>query len=685
MANITYNIYRRYSKTEKPLPVATGLANLEYKISNVDYDRDVYISVSKVIGKLEVFGEEYKYFIPFQTPTVTATYSTGVINITWNNPILVEEMHLYISSNPITEDLLPPSIPLNITSKSTSINRVLADNELVYIRIGTVRNNKMKLSGETYAFNGTAWTPDDLQSAKIYLLADDVNETGNIIEWVCRKTGIKFTQATAANQPKADNTLGYRMCKFDSTDTLETKDVAITSMMSNVSSGYIFSVAKRDVDYTATSSRSIFLFLSNTTNWRFGLGFDEGNSYLNRFIVGARRLDADSWTGLASTTTFDKNPHIVYGDTNHTSTTNSLIIDGQQLLSANTTKGVGVTSNTPSASVRIGGAIDGMIGTIVFGNDIPEIMDRLRLEGWAAHKYGLTSNLPDNHPFRYKPPLMNEFVVDHTAEFNFTDNSMHINWNGIGDYDEVRYYKSTEPLTNIQSYDPITTVTDGSVEYIDADVIPGVTYYTAVGIFQNNDLKYSSHATKTIPNTRMNIFVNNGVIVDNGVEKATLNWVGTPVVDGNEIVLNGTQWINIYNEIFNFGNNPFDVEFDLMFTNLTGYRMLLNANSYPNNNYTQFGTNTGRLFFNDAQTQGGSFTSGYQFELNTQYTIGLRRTEKNEFMMLVNGDIIDSKLLKPTDIINYNIVSGGTRLFNITWSNQTAPFIGRVKRFTLKI
>ncbi len=35
--------------------------------------------------------------------------------------------------------------------------------------------------------------------------------------------------------------------------------------------------------------------------------------------------------------------------------------------------------------------------------------DRIEVEGYLAHKWGVTHLLPDNHPYRYKPPKMTRY------------------------------------------------------------------------------------------------------------------------------------------------------------------------------------------------------------------------------------------------------------------------------------
>ena len=47
--------------------------------------------------------------------------------------------------------------------------------------------------------------------------------------------------------------------------------------------------------------------------------------------------------------------------------------------------------------------LTGKIGDVIFVNGV-SATDRQRVEGYLAHKWGLTANLPSDHPFRNQPP-----------------------------------------------------------------------------------------------------------------------------------------------------------------------------------------------------------------------------------------------------------------------------------------
>ena len=46
---------------------------------------------------------------------------------------------------------------------------------------------------------------------------------------------------------------------------------------------------------------------------------------------------------------------------------------------------------------------DGFIGEIIIINSV-EDSDRQKIEGYLAHKWGLTANLPADHPYKSNAP-----------------------------------------------------------------------------------------------------------------------------------------------------------------------------------------------------------------------------------------------------------------------------------------
>jgi len=81
------------------------------------------------------------------------------------------------------------------------------------------------------------------------------------------------------------------------------------------------------------------------------------------------------------------------------------------------TRVVGSTSNTPFGFniIRIGNdtaAIDsGLFGNVaeamIFSYAL-NLSQQQTIEGYLAHKWGLTANLPAAHPFKNRPPLIGD-------------------------------------------------------------------------------------------------------------------------------------------------------------------------------------------------------------------------------------------------------------------------------------
>lgn len=69
------------------------------------------------------------------------------------------------------------------------------------------------------------------------------------------------------------------------------------------------------------------------------------------------------------------------------------------------------TLNTGANSFRVGASPDSsenakaLIAEIVYLSSAANTTDRQKLEGYLAHKWGLTANLPSNHPYKVNVPV----------------------------------------------------------------------------------------------------------------------------------------------------------------------------------------------------------------------------------------------------------------------------------------
>ena len=115
---------------------------------------------------------------------------------------------------------------------------------------------------------------------------------------------------------------------------------------------------------------------------------------------------------------------MVFGQGNYTTKNLKLYVNGSLESENNNwlTPGL-IESNT--GKVRLGANApdnpgvwsNALIGCIIFGTNELTNDKRQKLEGWAAHKYGLTDNLPDDHPYKNRRPIIDHTPINLTAEF----------------------------------------------------------------------------------------------------------------------------------------------------------------------------------------------------------------------------------------------------------------------------
>ena len=82
-------------------------------------------------------------------------------------------------------------------------------------------------------------------------------------------------------------------------------------------------------------------------------------------------------------------------------TQNSSTLTSSSLFNSTTSLDIGCTLD----GANIFEPLNGQIATVIIATN-PSLTDLQKLEGWAAHKYGLTANLPNDHPYRWMPPTL---------------------------------------------------------------------------------------------------------------------------------------------------------------------------------------------------------------------------------------------------------------------------------------
>lgn len=280
-----------------------------------------------------------------------------------------------------------------------------------YYKVRVWRDNNNFVSSEVVSSAMASWTPDNLTS-QIYLDADDLTEA-QVASWVDRKTGISFSQANASLRPILSELNGNKAIYLDgSNDILSSNNIALTSILNNKSYAWLFVVMKKDGSDSSGVSRRIFIFEAGTGAGlaRFGFYADDATAgNVNKLVLGTRRLDSDSYNYLATSQIISNQAIIAFGSIDYSMKNMKSILNGGVSENKTATFSSGVTSATNSNQLTIGGgasSFKGWIASIVAGNAELSLENRQKLEGWAAHKYGLTSNLPLDHPYKTTPPYV---------------------------------------------------------------------------------------------------------------------------------------------------------------------------------------------------------------------------------------------------------------------------------------
>lgn len=268
------------------------------------------------------------------------------------------------------------------------------------------------------------WTPLNMSTVPaIYLDAQDsvvTNSSGfasSISNLGAMGAAGDFSQATVANRPAIlDEELnGKRALRFDGVnDCITCASTPGLGLFRNVPAAWAFSVHKKRALDGSPINRIFFYSLDNAGFYRFLL--ISGNSSAgraNRPSMFAKRLDAHNPAGLDSPNVVQGSYSLSLSSINYANRAAVLRENGTQAASNPTlTVDAGNTSNTPSLSMAIGAFHTGVSGTdvdlaaIVIGNTQPSAVEFEKLEGWAAHKYGLTANLPSGHPYKTVAPTV---------------------------------------------------------------------------------------------------------------------------------------------------------------------------------------------------------------------------------------------------------------------------------------
>jgi hypothetical protein len=235
--------------------------------------------------------------------------------------------------------------------------------------------------------------------AGVVLDARYINQADNtaVSTWSDRSgNGYDAAQATPANQPTFQTAEigGNPIVSFDGTNDNFSLAGAV-AYLKNVGYGLLVAVVKDRTPTAGDGEHQTFYFSRNGSVTQFRLGIQTRHLVANDFRVGARRLDADGFTG--ATVASNANYNILSALGNFSSGTVSILVNNKTEATSNLPSS-GNTSNTNSDVVSIGN--NGTAGNhapidvallLAFNAALSDAL-RMRVHRSAALTYKLSCN-----------------------------------------------------------------------------------------------------------------------------------------------------------------------------------------------------------------------------------------------------------------------------------------------------
>ena len=256
---------------------------------------------------------------------------------------------------------------------------------------------------------GGSWDPSQLSSLAAWYKADAITGLSDgdpVSTWSDESASGWDATASSTDRPTYKTSIlnGLPVVRFNGTDHYLALGAVDASR--NVSGSTIYAVLQTDV--TAATFRCWwFTGIAGSTSSARTLA---NLSSVAR--IGGRTLDSDSFASVSVTTNVPVSSWVLHGGVfDNANGTMAQFVQA----SANGTASLGssgTTSNTASSAVMIGtngnasstAFFDGDIAEIVFAHQALGTTDREKLEGYLAHKWGLTANLPSSHPYKSIAP-----------------------------------------------------------------------------------------------------------------------------------------------------------------------------------------------------------------------------------------------------------------------------------------
>jgi uncharacterized repeat protein (TIGR02543 family) len=316
------------------------------------------------------------------------------------------------------------------------------------------------------------WSPADITMAAWYDAADagTITASANAVSQWRDKSG-KANHLTGTGEPATGTRAlnGLNVIDFDGAND----QMAATSLSALTTANLsIFSVQQ----YDSVSVQSMTAFsLRRATQ---GEGMLNHSSYDAVFSLGYRYPQNLS-VNYTENTNIELISYVKSGDTLQSGWINGVALTAQTGSVATYTPTILALGSRSTANY-----LNGFIGEFIISTTALSESDRQKIEGYLAHKWGLTNSLPASHPYKTTPPdgagavanLAPTAIAGSTATFNAS-------LSALGTNRDVRvYYGTTDGGTNASSWASSAVVgsctnVSTNISYAVSGLAGGTTYH----------------------------------------------------------------------------------------------------------------------------------------------------------------------------------------------------------------
>jgi hypothetical protein len=270
-----------------------------------------------------------------------------------------------------------------------------------------------------------SWTPADLADLRAWYKADAITGLSDgdpVSTWSDSSGGgYDLTQTSTARPLYQTNTLnGLPVVEFDgSNDTLDASTAADWKFLHDSTGSSAFVVVKVG---TSSDPNAAYGIAGNnagaSANHGWCLLYDDRASvprddvlqnFIARGVSGSPTVSNTSSNNAMGANTAQL-LGVVSDPANGTAANrSSMRVNGGTAIANNTTTFAASTSN-PTFTFQLGAQgnnsalLLGYIAEVVICDAVLSSTNREKVEGYLAHKWGLESNLPNTHPYRYSAP-----------------------------------------------------------------------------------------------------------------------------------------------------------------------------------------------------------------------------------------------------------------------------------------